>query len=61
MNTDCSEYKYVTDSVEVIVDVIDAWWLSFPPGCVVKCVARADHTGARLEGLRKAVWYRPEK
>ena len=47
---------YTFSSIEVI-DVIEAWRLSFCLGNVVKYVARADHKGRPLEDLKKARWY----
>lgn len=47
---------YTFSHIEVI-DVIEAWRLSFCLGNVVKYVARADHKGRPLEDLKKARWY----
>ena len=47
---------YTFSRIEVI-DVIEAWRLSFCLGNVVKYVARADHKGRPLEDLKKARWY----
>lgn len=47
---------YNTGSIEVI-DAIEAWGLGFNLGNAVKYLARADHKGAPVEDLRKALWY----
>jgi hypothetical protein len=47
---------YNTGRIEVI-DAIEAWGLGFSLGNAVKYIARADHKGAPVEDLRKAIWY----
>ena len=47
---------YAHSKIEVI-DAIEAWGLNFSLGNAVKYIARADHKGAPVEDLRKAIWY----
>ena len=47
---------YKVGGIETI-DFIEAKGLNYHLGNVVKYVTRADHTGERLENLKKAQWY----
>jgi len=47
---------YTMGGVEVI-DAIEAWGLGYCLGNAVKYVARANHKGAFVQDLKKAVWY----
>jgi hypothetical protein len=47
---------YTYGSVEVI-DAIEAWYLGYHLGNVVKYIARAAHKGTELQDLQKARWY----
>lgn len=40
-----------------VIDVIEDWKLGFNLGNVVKYIARADHKGATVQDLKKALWY----
>lgn len=39
------------------IKVIEAWKLGFNLGNTVKYISRAEHKGAPIEDLRKALWY----
>ena len=39
------------------IKVIEAWKLGFNLGNAVKYISRADHKGASIEDIRKAIWY----
>jgi len=47
---------YNAGTIEAIT-VIEDWRLGFNLGNAVKYIARADHKGAPVEDLRKALWY----
>ena len=56
MSTIDHPQHYNHGTIEVI-DAIEAWGLGFNLGNAVKYLARADHKGAPVEDLRKALWY----
>lgn len=39
------------------IKVIEAWKLGFNLGNTVKYISRAEHKGATIQDLKKAVWY----
>jgi len=49
--------KHYTQGRIEVIDAIEAWGLGFSLGNAVKYIARADHKGAPVEDLRKALWY----
>jgi hypothetical protein len=49
--------KHYAHSTIEVIDAIEAWGLGFNLGNAVKYIARADHKGAPVEDLRKAIWY----
>lgn len=50
---------YLKDSGHEVIDVIEAWRLSFSLGNAIKYIARAGRKNSetREEDLKKALWY----
>lgn len=48
---------YGGDTTYEAIKVITAWGLGFELGSAVKYICRAEHKGAPVQDLEKAVWY----
>lgn len=48
---------YGGDTTYEAIKVINAWGLGFELGSALKYLCRAEHKGAPIEDLKKAVWY----